>query len=54
MRTFEWLCAARYSNTARAHESGKTHDGVAVHYYDRGQVQAQCMGVTESSGISGA
>ena len=44
-----WWFSALYSNTARAHELGKTHDWVVI-YYDRGDHQGQCTVVTETRG----
>lgn len=44
-----WWFSALYSNTARAHELGKTHDWVVI-YYERGGHQGQCTVVTETRG----
>jgi predicted flap endonuclease-1-like 5' DNA nuclease len=44
-----WTVSALYSNTARAHELGKTHDWVVI-YFERDGVEEQCTVVTESSG----
>ena len=44
-----WWFSALYSNTARAHELGKTHDWVVI-YYERGDHQGQCTVVTETRG----
>ena len=41
---------ALYSNTARAHELGKTRDWVVIYYYDGDHVEGQCTVVTETSG----
>ncbi len=46
----EWFFTAVYSNTARAHELGKTHDWVVIYYEKMGQ-EAQCTVVTETKGI---
>jgi putative hydrolase len=45
-----WHFTALYSNTARAHELGKTKDWVVVYYYDDDHVEGQCTVVTETSG----
>ena len=45
-----WHFTALYSNTARAHELGKTKDWVVVYYYDGEHVEGQCTVVTETSG----
>ena len=44
-----WSFTALFSNTARAHESGKTHDWVVL-YYERDGQEGQCTVVTESRG----
>ena len=44
-----WRFKVLYSNTARAHELGKTSDWVVI-YYERGDQQGQCTIVTESRG----
>ena len=44
-----WWFSALYSNTARAHELGKTHDWVVI-YYERARHQGQCTVVTETRG----
>jgi len=44
-----WSFSALYSNTARAHELGMTHDWVVV-YYERDGDEDQCTVVTERSG----
>jgi len=44
-----WSFSALYSNTARAHELGKTHDWVVL-YFERDGAEAQCTVVTEPSG----
>ncbi len=38
-----------FSNTARAHELGKTHDWVVI-YYQKDGPEAQCTVVTEFRG----
>ena len=48
-----WLFNVLYSNTARAHELGKTHDWVVVYYEKVGEEvsrQGQCTIVTETQG----
>ena len=44
-----WDFTALYSNTARAHELGTTHDWVVI-YYDRDGREGQSTVVTETSG----
>ena len=44
-----WDFTALYSNTARAHELGTTHDWVVI-YYDRQGYEGQATIVTETSG----
>ncbi len=44
-----WWFSVLYSNTARAHELGKTHDWVVI-YYEREGHQGQCTVVTETRG----
>ncbi|MEL6247824.1 MAG: helix-hairpin-helix domain-containing protein [Cyanobacteria bacterium J06627_15] len=44
-----WQFSALYSNTARAHDLGKTHDWVVI-YYEREDYQGQCTVVTETRG----
>lgn len=41
---------ALFSNTARAHKKGKTHDWVVL-YYDNGQKDSQCTVITAEWGI---
>jgi len=41
--------ALLFSNTALAHELGKTHDWVVL-YYDSGEGQRQCTVVTAKQG----
>lgn len=44
-----WSFTALYSNTARAHALGRTHDWVVI-FYERDGVERQCTVVTELSG----
>jgi hypothetical protein len=44
-----WSLTALFSNTARAHELGKTHDWVVI-YYDKGGRQGQCTVITAGTG----
>ncbi|MCC7536742.1 MAG: DNA-binding protein [Deltaproteobacteria bacterium] len=44
-----WSMTALFSNTARAHELGKTHEWVVV-FYDRDGLEDQCTVVTEHDG----
>lgn len=45
----DWSFTALYSNTARAHELGKTHDWVVL-YYERDGEESQATVVTASRG----
>lgn len=45
-----WHYTALYSNTARAHELGKTRDWVVIYCYDDDHVETQCTVVTETTG----
>jgi hypothetical protein len=45
-----WHFTALYSNTARAHELGRTSDWVVVYYYDDEHHEGQYTVVTETSG----
>jgi putative hydrolase len=45
-----WHFTALYSNTARAHELGRTRDWVVVYYYDHDHQESQCTVVTEYRG----
>jgi hypothetical protein len=45
-----WHFTALYSNTARAHELGRTRDWVVVYYYDHDHHEYQCTVVTEFRG----
>jgi hypothetical protein len=44
-----WSMTVLFSNTAHAHELGKTHDWVVI-YYQKGGGEAQCTVVTEFRG----
>ena len=46
----EWHFTALFSNTARAHELGRTRDWVVMYYYDGDHVEGQCTVVTEARG----
>ena len=46
----EWHFTALFSNTARAHELGHTHDWVVIYFYDGEHREAQCTVVTETRG----
>jgi hypothetical protein len=48
-----WHFTALYSNTARAHELGRTRDWVVVYFYDDHHVEGQHTVVTESRGALG-
>jgi len=45
-----WHFTALFSNTARAHELGRTHDWVVLYYYDGDHREGQCTVVSESRG----
>jgi hypothetical protein len=45
----DWHLTALYSNTARAHRLGRTHDWVVI-YYERDGTEGQCTVVTEHRG----
>lgn len=45
-----WHFSALYSNTARAHELGRTRDWVVVYYSDHDHQEHQCTVVTEFRG----
>lgn len=45
----DWRFTALYSNTALAHELGRTHDWVVIYYEDDG-AEGQCTVVTETQG----
>ncbi|QZZ21221.1 DNA-binding protein [Leptothermofonsia sichuanensis E412] len=44
-----WSFTAMYSNTALAHELGKTHDWVVI-FYEKNGYESQCTVVTETRG----
>ncbi|MEJ2138954.1 MAG: helix-hairpin-helix domain-containing protein [Gammaproteobacteria bacterium] len=46
----EWHFTALYSNTARAHELGHTHDWVVIYFYDDDHAEGQCTVVDETRG----
>lgn len=46
----DWEFTALFSNTARAHELGKTHDWVVIFFENKGH-EGQCTVVTETSGV---
>ena len=39
-----------FSNTARAHELGRTRDWVVIYFYDGDHHEGQCTVVTETHG----
>lgn len=45
-----WHFTVLYSNTARAHELGKTRDWVVIYFYDGDHRERQCTVVTETRG----
>ena len=45
-----WHFTALFSNTARAHEYGRTHDWVVLYFYDADHVEGQRTVVTEYRG----
>lgn len=45
-----WHFTALFSNTARAHELGRTDDWVVLYYYDGDHREGQCTIVTETHG----
>lgn len=49
-RRGDWELNVMYSNTARAHELGRTNDWVVI-YYERDGEEDQCTVVTESRGL---
>jgi putative hydrolase len=49
-RRGRWHLTALYSNTARAHELGRTHDWVVVYFYDDDHREGQHTIVTETQG----
>jgi hypothetical protein len=46
----QWHFTALYSNTARAHELGKTNDWVVIYFYDGDHRERQRTVVTETRG----
>jgi hypothetical protein len=46
----EWHFTAQYSNTARAHELGRTRDWVVIYFYDGELREHLCTVVTENRG----
>ena len=45
-----WHFTALYSNTARAHDLGRTDDWVVIYFYDDDHREGQCTVVTETHG----
>jgi DNA polymerase (family 10) len=45
-----WHFTVLYSNTARAHQLGKTGDWFVIYYYDDDHEERQCTVVTETTG----
>ena len=45
-----WHFSALFSNTARAHELGRTNDWVVIYFYDDDHREGQCTVVTETQG----
>jgi hypothetical protein len=50
LRQGGWHFTALHSNTARAHQLGRTRDWVVVYYYDHDHQEHQCTIVTEHAG----
>lgn len=46
----DWHFTALFSNTARAHELGRTRDWVVLYYHSDHEPEGQCTVVTESRG----
>ena len=46
----DWHFTALFSNTARAHELGRTNDWVVIYYYDEDHREGQNTVVTETHG----
>ncbi len=46
----DWHFTALFSNTARAHELGRTRDWVVIYCYDGEHQESQCTVVTETRG----
>ena len=49
-RRGDWHYTALFSNTARAHELGRTRDWVVIYHYDGDHRESQCTVVTETQG----
>jgi len=49
-RRGDWHFTALFSNTARAHDLGRTHDWVVIYFYDGEHREHQCTVVTENRG----
>lgn len=49
-RRGEWHFSVLFSNTARAHELGRTRDWVVIYFYDGDHHEGQCTIVTETHG----
>ncbi len=49
-RRGDWHFTVLFSNTARAHELGRTRDWVVVYFYDGDHHEGQCTVVTETHG----
>lgn len=49
-RRGEWHYSVLFSNTARAHELGRTRDWVVIYFYDGDHHEGQCTIVTETHG----
>jgi hypothetical protein len=45
-----WHFTALFSNTARAHDLGRTNDWVVIYFYDNDHQEGQCTVVTETHG----
>jgi hypothetical protein len=46
-----WQFTALYSNTAQAHQLGRTHDWVVLYFYDDEHAEGQVTIVTETHGV---
>ena len=49
-RRGDWHFTVLFSNTARAHELGRTRDWVVIYFYDGDHHEGQCTVVTETQG----
>ena len=49
-RRGDWHFTVLFSNTARAHELGRTRDWVVIYFYDGDHHEGQCTVVTETHG----